>query len=177
VAVPPGGSTALKEAIPSSSRSAVITAEEFRVDSNDAGGFTVTAGEEVVIDSRTTAEGWMVTLGEGTRCCRLVRRRDGSSRFALMASGEADALASSARLTAGAPSDLVLADGRMFSAILRGPGDPRIELVGPSGPGAYLVASPDRGGYRIERTVAGMALEIDPEFLALFAAEVWAFAS
>lgn len=176
-AVPPEGSTALKEAAPSSSRSAVITAEEFRVDSNGAGGFTVTAGDEVLIDSHRIAGGWMVTLGDRVQCCRLVRRGDGSSRFALVASGEADPRASSARLTAGAPSDLVLADGRMFSAMLRGPEDPRIELVGPSGPGAYLVARPDRGGYRIERTVAGMDLEIDAEFLALFAAEVWAFAS
>jgi hypothetical protein len=55
-------------------------------------------------------------------------------------------------------SSIVLSDGRLFRVSVRGVRKPRIEVSRWDVPGPYLVATPGRDGWAIERTAAGDAL-------------------
>jgi hypothetical protein len=61
-----------------------------------------------------------------------------------------------------APVSVLLADGRLFRLAMIGASDPRIELGRWDLPGAYLVGRPTAGGWELERTAAGTALEAPP---------------
>jgi hypothetical protein len=69
---------------------------------------------------------------------------------------------------------LLLEDGRLFRIVARGLPDPRFELLSWEVEGAYLIASPTEGSWRVSRTPAGKELAAGTELLVLFGAEVLA---
>jgi hypothetical protein len=71
-----------------------------------------------------------------------------------------------------APVSLMLADGRLFRLAMTGASDPRIELGRWDVPGAYLVGRATAGGWELERTAAGMALEAPPELWILACVDI-----
>jgi hypothetical protein len=69
-------------------------------------------------------------------------------------------------------SFIQLDDGRVFRVMLRGPREPRFELLGWETPGPYLVAWPTEEGWKIRPEAACVGLgEIGP-LTVLFAAEI-----
>jgi len=71
-----------------------------------------------------------------------------------------------------APVSVLLADGRLFRLAMIGASDPRIELGRWDVPGAYLVGRAVAGGWELERTAAGTALEAPPELWILTCVEI-----
>ena len=70
------------------------------------------------------------------------------------------------------PSTVLLADGRLFRLAMIGASDPRFELGRWDVPGAYLVGRATAGGWELERTAAGTALEAPPELWILTCVEI-----
>lgn len=73
---------------------------------------------------------------------------------------------------AGLPASLLARDGRLFRVVARLSGEPCFDLIGQEAPGAYLRARRSEGAHMIERTIAGRDLDLAPEILLLFAAEI-----
>jgi len=70
------------------------------------------------------------------------------------------------------PTSILLDDGRLFRMILRGPRDPRHELIGWETAGSYFEIRPDAEGWTIRTTVAGHGLDEIDALLLLMAAEL-----
>jgi len=65
-----------------------------------------------------------------------------------------------------------MADGRVYRMHLRGPEDPRYELVGWETSGAYLTARPGAGSWSIVPEPASSGLDEIRPILILVAAEI-----
>ena len=71
-------------------------------------------------------------------------------------------------------SYLLLADGRLFRIVGRGPRDARFELLGWQMPGAYMIARPEPEGWRICPAPSCGAIADTGVLTILFAAEILA---
>jgi hypothetical protein len=71
-----------------------------------------------------------------------------------------------------APVSVLLADGRLFRLATVGVSEPRVELGRWDVPGAYVVARARDGGWELERTASGSALDAGPELWILACAEI-----
>lgn len=70
------------------------------------------------------------------------------------------------------PASVLLADGRLFRLAMIGASDPHVELGRWDVPGAYLVGRAAAGGWELERTAAGTALEPPTELWILACVEI-----
>jgi len=66
----------------------------------------------------------------------------------------------------------VMEDGRTYRLLLRGPADPRFELLGWEAPGAYLAARCDARGWKVDPQPASSGLREILPLLVLLAAEL-----
>ena len=94
---------------------------------------------------------WSVRLGrKDGRTATWAEIDDGSGDVAAVVTWEAGEAGD-----AGAPASLLLADGRLFRIALAALDPPAFHVGRYDLTGAYLSASSERGGWRIEPTVAG----------------------
>jgi hypothetical protein len=138
------------------------------------GGFRIDPdGGTAPLAASPAGEGWEVLEQPEGRRWSLLRDRSYPGGFVLRDAGGGE----SGRTTReagedGPPSNLLAPDGRLFEIRRRGAREARFELSGWEVPGAYLVARSGEDGWEIARTDAGCALEVAPEVLILFAAEI-----
>lgn len=141
-----------------------------------SGGFVLEPAGGDPIKAVPAAEGWTISSSGTTHDARLKRPDDGKGGFVLLAADGVTESGRSSRLTPGTvadgPSHVLLDDGRLFCVALTGPADTGIELRGWETPGAYLVARPGEGGWRISSTPAGSGLEEVEALSIIFAAEI-----
>ncbi len=138
------------------------------------GGFRIDpGGGAAALVAGPAGEGWEVRQGpEGTRWS-LLRDRSFPGGFVLRDSAGGE----SGRTTReadgeGPPVNLLAPDGRLFRVRRRAADVARFELSGWEVPGAYLLARSDGDEFEIARTDAGQRLDVAPEVLILFAAEI-----
>jgi hypothetical protein len=118
-------------------------------------------------------EGWEIPRDPEGPGFRLLRDLGYPGGFVLLG-GDGAELGRVTRETGeeGPPSVLLAPDGCLFRIRRRGADVSRFELLGWEVPGAYLTARPEEGGFEIARTEAGRELDLHPEVLILFAAEI-----
>lgn len=104
-------------------------------------------------------EWWLESLPEGEAGWRL---RQGSSERARTTRSRED--------DAGWPATLLLEDGRLFRIVARR--GPAAALLGDEVSGAYVEAERRGASWILERTVAGLDLELGAEGWLLLAAEI-----
>jgi len=139
------------------------------------GGFTISAEGAEAIRAVPGPEGWTVDGPEPVSGWRLTRSGTGGRRFRLRGpAGETERGESSSIPGSGGEGErhLVMEDGRVYRILLRGPEDPRYELLGWETPGAYLTARPGTDAWTIEAEVASSGLDEIRPLLILFAAEI-----
>jgi hypothetical protein len=125
------------------------------------------------IDGVPTASGfvlagagsWRLTWSETERGWLLTSVADDSA-------GEVGRTTSGGLEPVLSPSGVLLADGRLFRLAMTGASDPRVELGRWDVPGAYIVGRATAGGWDLERTVAGTALDAGPELWILTCVEI-----
>ena len=144
-----------------------------RVTRRPGGGFRLEGVSEAPIEAVPAATGFAVTGGgswhltwEATERGWVLKRHDGAL------SEEVGRTTSSSLGAVVAPASLLLEDGRLFRLAATGLSDPCVELSRWEGPGAYLVGRPSGGGWDLERTAAGLALDAPPELWILTCAEL-----
>ncbi len=165
------------EANRSSSQASAPCGASYRVLRDAAGGFLVEAESgEPVVTARVAGEGWTVTAGADRAMGRLSRDPSFPGGFVVEdpAEGEDGLVGRTTREggRAGLPASLLARDGRLFRVVARWSGEPCFDLVGQESPGAYLRSRRGEGVVTIERTIAGRELDLAPEILLLFAAEI-----
>jgi len=153
----------------------VIDHPEQNLERLGTSGFCLTAASVESIRVVAEAEGWKVS-GRGLEGWKLGRDAEGLGRFRLEQPGSDGSVA----WTMAWPGEgrdsvgccLLLRDGRLFRLLLRGPRDPRFELLGWETPGAYLVVRPAGAGWSIRPEPACGGLEDLREILILISAEI-----
>ena len=148
----------------------------YRLEQRSDGGFTLSAEDCDTLRVGSEAGSWRLTGSDRLDGLELRRLGDGQGRFQMVAAGgEAEAGRSSVGPGADARSgarDLVMADGRVYRMLLRGPEDPRFELTGWETTGPYLTARPEPDGWSIVPEPACAGLDEIQALLILFAAEI-----
>ena len=149
---------------------------EQTIDRPAEGGFVITPRDGRPIRALPAEGGLRIEGPAPAGGCRLAHGDGPGARFVLLAE---DGRAEIGRTTAlqGANGtegerNLVMADGRAYRLLLRGPADARFELLGWEAPGAYLTARPGPRGWTVIPQPAASGLrEIGP-LLVLLAAEI-----
>lgn len=149
---------------------------EQEIDRLEAGGFVIRPREGRPIRAVSGEGGLRIDGPAPAGGARLVRGQGPGARFVLFAEDGRTEIGRSATLHGAAgplgERNLVLGDGRTYRLLLRGPADPRFELLGWEAPGAYLTARPRPGGWTVTPEPAASGLrEIGP-LLVLLAAEI-----
>ena len=108
-------------------------------------GFAVTGGSAWSVSWNATERGWIMNAFHGDEAREVGRTT---------AMGDEPVLA---------PVSVLLADGRLFRLAMIGASGPRVALGRWDVPGAYLVGRPEAGGWELERTASGTALNAPPE--------------
>jgi len=121
----------------------------------DDAGFVLTGAEPLRLTWSATDRGWILTGA--------AEQTAGDEIGRTMAPSAAPVLA---------PVSVLLADGRLFRLAVIGASDPRVELGRWDVPGAFVVGHPDSGGWELERTVAGSALDAPRGLWILVCAEI-----
>lgn len=120
----------------------------------DGDGFMVGGAGSWRLTWKVTERGW------------LLRRLSGDS------TNEGEATTSSALPHGSAPISVMLEDGRLFRLAPVGLSELCVELGRWDVPGAYALSRPVAGGWDLERTAAGAALDAPPELWILTCAEL-----
>lgn len=146
------------------------------IDRSAAGGFVITPSDGRPLRALPAEGGLRIEGPAPTGGCRLVRGDRPGARFTLLTEDGRAEVGRTAVLqgASGAESErnLVLADGRAYRLLLRGPADARFELLGWESPGAYLTVRPGPRGWTVSPQPAASGLrEIGP-LLVLMAAEI-----
>lgn len=140
------------------------------------GGMRIEAASGEAIRIEPTDGGWAVDGPDEVRAWRLVRGSERGERFRLETAGGREELGRTTVLDESDPEPssrfLLAGDGRMFRLVLRGPADPRFELLGWETPGAYLIARAKGEGFVIEPSAAASGLREIRHLLVLLAAEI-----
>ncbi len=167
----------MAEANRSSPQASAQGGASYRVVRDASGGFRVErAPGEPAVAATAAGEGWSVTAGADRAIGRLSRDGSFPGGFVIEepSGGEEGLVGRTTREggRAGLPASLLAQDGRLFRVVARLSGEPFFELRGQEAPGAYLRARRGGDAVTIERTIAGRDLDLAPEILLLFAAEI-----
>ena len=144
-----------------------------RLTRRPGGGFRVEGVSAAPIDGVPDETGFLVT-GAGTwRLTWSVAERGWLlHRLVGGLAEEAGQTTSSTPAPVSAPVSVLLEDGRLFRLAAIGLSDPRVELGRWDVPGAYVLGRHVSGGWELERTAAGVALEAPPELWILTCVEL-----
>jgi hypothetical protein len=122
-------------------------------------------GEAWRVEGPGPVRGWMLTRGSSPGERFLLRAADGETEV-----GRSSTLEGAG--SSGVVRDLILADGRVFRLVLRGPVDARFELSGWETSGAFLTARPTKRGWTITPEPASAGIRDIRPLLILFSAEI-----
>jgi hypothetical protein len=145
---------------------------------NPDGGFGLVGRGDWRLDAEATADGWVVRAARGGGDWNL-RRASGESGGFVLESEEGERRLELGRTShypgthdVEGPASVLLADGRLFRILPRMGREPRLEVAGWEVSGAYWIARPLEGQWRLEPTPAGQVLGDELELLVLVAAEI-----
>jgi hypothetical protein len=137
------------------------------------GGFRLEGVAETPIDALPGDTGFMVSGGGSWRLAWNVSERGWLlKRQAGEISEDAGQTTASSLPQVIAPVSVLLEDGRLFRLAATGLSDPIVELTRWDGPGAYVAGRPVGGGWDLETTAAGAALDAPAELWILICAEL-----
>jgi len=150
---------------------------EMRLAGNRADGVTLDAPGAPSMRISPAGDGWQISGRDDVEGWRLERAEPAWSGFVLFAGSDGEELGRTTSLpdVVDEPNGrhVLLADGRLFRIIVRGPRNPRVELTGWEVPGPYLEALPQaNGGWRLRASDAARAIADLRALTLLLAAEL-----
>jgi len=150
---------------------------DYQLERRQDGGFSLAPGDGEAIRVEPAKGGWRLAGPRALAGWELRRPPGEEGSYLLLAAGPDAEEAGRSTVAPGSEKpdgrrDLVMADGRVYRMLLRGPEDPRFELAGWETSGPYLTARPCGRGWSIVPEPASAGLDEIRGLLVLFAAEI-----